>query len=78
MEQPGLLDETVQDARLLISRRWEGGGSRLGRAVVGSPGDAGSGVSQSYRGQERNIRAYKGFRKIKSIGRLRDRRYECR
>lgn len=33
IEQPGLEEETVHDAKVLISRRYDGGGSRFGSCV---------------------------------------------
>jgi hypothetical protein len=50
MEHPGFEEDTVHDARVLISRRWEGGGSRFGSVVSGPPGDATEGQQSSQMG----------------------------
>lgn len=41
MEQPGLEEETVHEAKVDISRKYGGGGSRFGRELLPWSGDPG-------------------------------------
>lgn len=47
MEHPGLEEDTLHDANVEMSRKYEGGGSRFASGICACPGDARASSSSS-------------------------------